>query len=369
MRRLFAFGKDRGRRFGMINFYFAYKYVYDEILKSIVNGELDKEGFLLSEKEYCEKFDVSLTTVRRALEQLKQEGIVEKIKGKGTAVSRLVRRIKLPPNKYIGVLMVPFAEQPTIAEQKYHYFNKYAQKIYKSIYSELRNDYNLLIDTISISEMEEKFPKSVLYQADKILILGETQKQTIEYLHGMGKCLLVYNYFDFDVQVCRVNNDEREQYKRAVDYLLQHGHNRIASINGINNFSESLERYLGYQDALILNEECIDTQYVRWGNMTPESGYYMAKELMQLPTPPTAIICVNDGVAMGAYDALTEAGYRVPEDVVLIGHDNSEFDDPKYVFTTIDPCYEKVGKLLAQKLRRNTWIDDQSISESQLIIR
>ena len=56
----------------MINFYFAYKYVYDEILKGIENGELDEDGFLLPEKEYCRKFDVSLTTVRRALEQLKQ---------------------------------------------------------------------------------------------------------------------------------------------------------------------------------------------------------------------------------------------------------------------------------------------------------
>lgn len=353
----------------MINFFFAYKYVYDEILKGIENGELGHDGFLLSEKEYCEKFDVSLTTVRRALEQLRTEGIVEKIKGKGTAVSRLVRRIKMPPNKFIAVLMVPFHEQPSISEQKYHYVNKYAQKIYKAIYGELRNDYNLLIDTIEIGEMSEKFQKSVLFQADKILLLGETQKDTIDYLHGLGKCVLVYNYFDFDVQVCRVNNDEREQYKRAVDYLLQHGHNRIASINGINNFSESLERYMGYQDALILNDEYIDTQYVRWGNMTPESGYYMAKELMELPTPPTAIICVNDGVAMGAYDALTEAGLKIPEDVFLIGHDNSEFDDPKYVFSTIDPCYNNVGRMLAEKLRRNTWIDDEAIVESQLIIR
>ena len=353
----------------MINFYFAYKYVYDEILKGIENGELDEEGFLLPEKEYCRKFDVSLTTVRRALEQLKQEGIVEKIKGKGTAVSRLVRRLKLPPNKFIGVLMVPFSEQPSIYEQKYRYVNKYAQKIYKSIYSELRNDDNLLIDTISVEEMTERFPHSVLHQADKILILGETLKGIVDYLYGLGKCVLVYNFFDHDVQVCRVNNDEREQYKRAVDYLLERGHNRIASINGINMFSESLERYMGYQDALIVNDQLIDTQYVRWGNMTPESGYYMARELMKLPTPPTAILCVNDGVAMGAYDAITEAGFRVPGDVVLIGHDNSEFDDPKYVFTTIDPNYERVGKLLAEKLRRSTWIDDETICESTLIIR
>ena len=61
----------------MINFYFAYDYVYDKILQEIESGEIGADGFLLTEKQYCEKFDVSLTTVRRALQRLQKEKIIE----------------------------------------------------------------------------------------------------------------------------------------------------------------------------------------------------------------------------------------------------------------------------------------------------
>ena len=353
----------------MINFYFAYEYVHDEILKSVERGEVDEEGFLLSEKEYCTRFDVSLTTVRRALQHLKEEGIVEKIKGKGTRLSRLVRRVNIPPNKFIGVLMMPFSKQPPVHAEKYHYVNNYAQRIYQTIYRELKEEYNLLLDSISMKELEERFPQSVLKNADKILLLGETQREAIDYLQAQGKCVLVYNYFECDVRVCRVNNDERAQYRKAVDYLLKNGHKRIACINGFIDFSESLERYMGYQDSMIVNNQYIDAEYVRWCDMTPEGGYREAKKLMKLSLPPTAIICVNDGVAMGTYDAICEAGYQVGKDVVLVGHDNSELEDKKYVFSTIDPQYDKVGKCLADKLRKNIWIDDETVCESKLVIR
>lgn len=353
----------------MINFYFAYDYVYEQILKSIEQGEVGTDGFLLTEKDYCKKFDVSLTTVRRALQRLQNENIIEKVKGKGALVSKLVRRVNMAENKFIGVLMTPFARQAPVHKEKYHYVNNYAKQIYKTIYRELNADYNLLIDSIPAKNISTAFPQSVLKNADKILILGETQKSVIEYLQNQGKCVLVYNYFEKDVQVCRVNNDERQQYKNAVDYLLKNGHERIACINGFIDFSESLERYMGYQDSMVVSDRYLDPEYVRWSDMTPESGYKQAKALMQLKIPPTAIICVNDGVAMGAYDAICEAGYTVGKDVVLIGHDNSEFADKKYVFSTIDPRYEEVGKKLAEKLRKNIWIDDETVSESKLIIR
>lgn len=353
----------------MINFYFAYDYVYDQILKSIEQGEVGADGFLLAEKDYCRKFDVSLTTVRRALRRLQNEGIIEKVKGKGALVSKLVRRVNMAENKFIGVLMVPFSRQPSISEEKYHYVNNYAKQIYKTIYKELKDTYNVLIDSIPTEKVEAVFGQSVLKNADKILILGETTKAVIEYLQSQGKCVLVYNYFEKDVQVCRVNNDERRQYKNAVEYLLKNGHERIACINGFIDFSESLERYMGYQDSMVVSDRYIDPEYVRWSDMTPESGYEQAKELMKLPVPPTAIICVNDGVAMGAYDAVCEAGYTVGKDVVLLGHDNSEFADKRYVFSTIDPRYEEVGKKLAEKLRKNIWIDDETVSESVLVIR
>ena len=352
----------------MIDSRFAYEYVYEQILHGIKNGELKENGYLLSEKEYCQKFDVSLTTVRRALERLRKEGIVEKVKGKGTFLSSKVRCICCPRNPYIGMLVLSSSEQHKPGSPKTAYINMYAHSIYKSIFNELNGSYNLLLDTIADNEVETRFHSSVLSHVDKLFLLGETRRGVVEYLHAQGKYLVAYNYFEPDVQVCRVNNDERKKFGEIVNYFVSKGHRHIACINGINNYSESLERYMGYQDAMIMNGLHIDPRYVKWSNMTPEDGYNLTKELMCIDPRPTCIVCINDGVAMGAYNAIEDLGLIPGQDVSVTGHDNAILDE-KYKFTTIDPLYEKVGKIIADKLRRTTWIDDETVLPGNLIIR
>lgn len=353
----------------MINFHYAYDYVYDQILSEL--KEKGKDTVLCTEKEYCERFDVSLTTVRRALDRLYKENIIVKIKGKGSVVSEMVRAFKMTDNHFIGVLRIPFddIQLDSISFGKYIYENPYEKKIYQTIYNELKNEYNILIDTIPADELEKKFSLSVLNQAEKIFVVGEASKKVIHYLHSLGKCVVVYNFFEKKVSVTRVNNDERLKYKEMTDYFIAQGHTKIACINGFNLLSETLERYMGFQDAMISNGLFVESKFIKWGDMTPESGYLLTKELMALPNKPTAIVCVNDGVAMGAYDALEELGVNIGKDVMLSGHDNCEMSDKKYLVSTIDPDYESVGRRIAEILKRDTWIDDETIIPGKIIIR
>lgn len=353
----------------MIDFHYAYEYVYEQILNEL--KEKGKDMVLCSEKEYCERFDVSLTTVRRALSRLYDENIIVKIKGKGSVVSNMVRCLKMPDNRFIGVLMLPFddIQSESVSSGRYVYTNPYAQKIYRTIYSELGNEYDILLDTIPVEEIREKFPSSVLNKTDKIFAIGEISGEIIRYLQSLGKCVVVYNFFEKNVSVTKVNNDERLQYRLMTEYFIKQGHTQIACINGVNLFSEALERYMGFQDAMIRNDLFIESKFVKWGDMTPESGYIFTKELMKLSQIPTAIVCVNDGVAMGAYDALEEMGYKVGKDVFLSGHDNHEPLNKKYAVSTIDPNYEAVGKQIAEILKRDTWLDDEFILPGKLIIR
>ncbi|MBQ2712709.1 MAG: substrate-binding domain-containing protein [Clostridia bacterium] len=355
----------------MINLHYAYNYVYEQILNELKEKGKENITVLSTEKEYCERFDVSLTTVRRALDRLYKEKIIVKVKGKGSVISDKVRCLKMPPNRFIGVLMLPFddVQSESISQGRYRYVNPYAQKIYKAIYNELGSEFDLLIDTIEADSIPQRFAGSVLDMADKILVIGEIKKEVIEYLHARGKCVVAYNFFEKGVNVARVNNDERQQYKNMTELFVQAGHTKIACINGVNVFSESIERYMGFQDAMIMSDLYIENKYVRWGDMTPESGYTLTKELLALADPPTAIVCVNDGVAIGAYDAIEEAGLTVGKDIALSGHDNCPMPSEKYLVTTIDPDYEAVGKKIVELLRRDTWIDDEYIIPGKMIIR
>ncbi len=355
----------------MIDTHYAYQYVYDEILKEIDSVGLGNFTYLLSEKELCQKYDVSLTTVRRALEKLREEEIIIKIKGKGTIVSPKVRRIKMPYNRFIGVLYLSNEDRRKPVETKKYpeFVNPFGEKIYSAIYNALGGEYDLFLTNPNQHDFYETFHESVLQRVDKIMCIGQVDKKLIEFLQSHGKCVIVYNYFYEDVDVCRVNNDERKKFLEMTQHFIDAGYRRIACINGSNQFSEYIERYLGYQEAIIKNKLSFEMSYVKWGNMTPESGYNFAKELLSCAKRPEVIICANDGVAMGVYDALKDAGLVPGKDVVIAGHDNLEFDNEQYRFTTIDAQYDKIGKIIAQKLCRETWIDDTTIQEGKLIIR
>ena len=67
-----------------------------------------------------------------------------------------------------------------------------------------------------------------------------------------------------------------------------------------------------------------DPELVHDGNWQPLSGYEATRELMAIRTPPTAIFCANDFMAVGCYEALRELGLRIPDDVAVIGYDDRE---------------------------------------------
>ena len=83
---------------------FLYKQIYDAILEDIVNGKYNYGDTLPFEKELCEKFSASIITVRRALEELQENKIITKVKGKGSIVTAKIRSAGAPVDKNIGIL-------------------------------------------------------------------------------------------------------------------------------------------------------------------------------------------------------------------------------------------------------------------------
>jgi LacI family transcriptional regulator len=105
----------------------------------------------------------------------------------------------------------------------------------------------------------------------------------------------------------------------AVKHLIQQGYERIAFIGrGINTTCE--DRLAGYRQALADYDRPWIDELVVDGDFTITRGYEAMNEL--LPLHPDAVFAVNDRSAIGALDALNDAGLRVPEDVALVGFDD-----------------------------------------------
>jgi LacI family transcriptional regulator len=110
----------------------------------------------------------------------------------------------------------------------------------------------------------------------------------------------------------------------AADVLIRAGHRRIGYINGEASMEASRHRLRGYRQALATADLPFDPDLVREGNWQALSGYEATRELMNLASPPTAIFCGNDLMAVGCYEALHELGMRIPDDVAVMGYDDRE---------------------------------------------
>ena len=137
----------------------------------------------------------------------------------------------------------------------------------------------------------------------------------------------------------------------ATDVLIRAGHWRIGYINGEASMEAARHRLRGYRQALATADLPFDPDLVREGNWQPLSGYEATRELMRLRSPPTAIFCANDLMAVGCYEALRELGLKIPDDVAVMGYDDREIAQHLHppLTTVLLPHFE-MGSIAAELL-------------------
>ncbi|MEC3918864.1 LacI family DNA-binding transcriptional regulator [Nocardia sp. CDC160] len=147
-----------------------------------------------------------------------------------------------------------------------------------------------------------------------------------------------------------VNDDGELGAALAVDHLVALGHRRIVHLDGGAAFAAPPRRK-GYTAAMTrygLEPMVIPSEH------TDEAGAAAVRKLLNIFSPsnfPTALVCGNDFNAVGAMAALEEAGLRVPDDVSVVGYDNTSLAALRHVaLTTIDQPRKRIGALAVEAL-------------------
>lgn len=146
-----------------------------------------------------------------------------------------------------------------------------------------------------------------------------------------------------------VDMDNRAGARQAVKYLIGKGRRRIATIAGPQDMGVGVDRLAGYRDALIATgvPEC-----VAFGDFSQESGARAMRELLARDPDIDAVFAASDPMAMGAMHVLKEHGRRIPDDVAVIGFDDSSasrlYSDPP--LTTVHQPTEEMGRQMAHLL-------------------
>lgn len=137
----------------------------------------------------------------------------------------------------------------------------------------------------------------------------------------------------------------------AVTYLAKREHKRIAIINGRLELTLYKERFNGYRKALEDANLSIDSSLILDDTVGAGNGYDVTVKLLKDGIIPDAIFATTDLRALGAIRAIKDFGYKVPENISVIGFDNVEFSelmDPQLT-TVSQPLYD-MGSLAMEKL-------------------
>ena len=324
-------------------------------------------------KEIAKKAGVSYSTVSRALNDKK--GVRADLRG---LIKKIANDISYLPNSSakalvenrVGVIGLIIPRTGEFAFQ-----NPFYSQMLLGI-SEVANkhDYNLMLS------INEKKSYAALYfrrLVDGVMVIGNRlDDEHIAELEEKGVPAVVVPGFlkDSQIDIASVNSENFRCVYRAVSYLLDLGHRKIAFILGMLNSKYSVERFNAFQAAFKDRGLAYVPDYIVESDFSKTDGFRLMGRLLDLPERPSCVICINDTVTPGALRQINLRGLRIPEDISVVAIGSSDiFDLFQPPLTTIKTSVAKIGQtaaqMLIQMIENGFCLERHVVIPSELIIR
>lgn len=322
-----------------------------EITSQIESGLLKPGSRIPSERELSDIYGVSRATSKGAVMALLNEGIVTRIPGKGTYIRTDVSVSAGKSTRCATVAFVLCHAKPTrFAIERDPVFFSVLEGIHE--YSQKMNNHVLFqyVDEDSLDEMDSF--RSLMSKVDGV-ILGAAESDVFTRILEQERMphVLAFPLGDFDGKVV-INFDHANAGKRSITYLIDRGHTEIGLLGGPTNDRAANLRHQGAKDSFGSRGTRIRDSFVcRSEGWHIPDGYRAALELLDGKELPTAIFCASDLLAVGALRACSEKNLRVPEDVSILGCDDTALAENSMPrLTSVDTHKAVLGRLAAQYL-------------------
>lgn len=240
----------------------------------------------------------------------------------------------------------------------------------------LKKDYKMLLQYIEDSNNKSSYYHMVREKRIEGIILSSPRSDDEELikLKEEGFPIVLIGQAEKKSFSCS-DIDNTEAARKIVSHLISHGHKRIAMVtNAPLNYTASKLRLLGYRKALEEGNIDFNDELVAIGNFTPKSGFDVMKKLLSLKKIPTAVFVASDVIAFGAMDYIKRKGMKIPDDMALVGFDNtslSGYVDPP--LTTINlPGFDigvNAASLLIDIMEDGNKSNKKIILDADMIIR
>lgn len=190
-------------------------------------------------------------------------------------------------------------------------------------------------------------------KSSAVILLGtELMEEDLEPYRGAACPLLLLDNWSADMSFNGVLINNADSARMATAYLINRGHKTIGYLRGSFRIKAFRSRAVGYQVAMNKAGLPVEKRYTVTLSPTMNGAYQdMCAYLKSTKDLPTAFFADNDMIALGAIKALAEAGYRVPEDVSLIGFDDLTFSAISSPgLTTLRVSKQDMGKAAVRRL-------------------
>lgn len=343
-----------------------YQQIKEYFIDKIENEDIAVGELLPSENEIVKMFNVSRHTVRQAFAQLENEGYIRREQGRGTIC---LGKKEAHSNKTIAVVTTYISD---------YIFPHIINGIEEVVSSK---GYTLsLASTNNNKKLESEFLKKFIEQNVSGMIIEPTKSAegnpNLEYFEKMDQKRIRYIMFHAtypNLNPAFVVMDDLKGGYLATNYLIQLGHRKIAGIFKSDDL-QGVKRQKGYINAL--QEAGIQPDDELIGNYTTENldyyPYQFTRYLLNT-TKPTAIVCYNDQAAMRVIDAIKDSGLKIPDDISVVGYDDSPLATASDIkLTTIRHPKKEMGKQVAKFMLDMLDKSDykpQYVYEPELIVR
>lgn len=335
-----------------------YKQIIKWIKDQILNGDLSDGSKIKSENELVSMFHVSRQTVRHAIAVLEQEGIVNRRRGSGTYI-RIPIKIEKERTMRIALITTYVDE---------YIFPPIIEEVEKGL---SREGYTLQISfTNNAIEKERQILKKLLENDVVDGIIAEATKSGLpnpnlslyRKIMQKGIPIIFINSYYRELKAPHVSLNDKKAGKMVTQYLLECGHRKIAGIFKADDGQGHL-RYAGYVEALMDADIKVKGERIVWIDteelrcMKEDAG-----QILKRLQGCTACVCYNDEVANKLAGICLEQGIQIPDELSVIGIDNSELAKLCEVpLTSAENQVRILGEIAAREIM--ALIDEKEVYE------
>jgi LacI family transcriptional regulator len=295
----------------------------EQLLRQAITEDYFPNGKLPTEVVLAEQLGVSRETVRLAAEALQREGLLVKIRHRGTFIRPpSLGRLNRVQEKLVGYLQTDFVDaqgQEEVANREIS-----GRMLQGALEEAAKSGFQLIVRRTTTREWREVV--RAISDAGRVRGLICVSYQEEKMLRRLANSGLPTVLLDEDANVpgiYSVRDDSLEGARQAIRYLAQLGHRRIAYAHWARaemNPSRPLGYRQGMRDAGLYRRQ----QWEIHTELTEAGARRMVGRLLALQPSSTALYCFNNTLAKFAIDELRRRGLRVPEDMSIMGAGGEE---------------------------------------------